>query len=128
MKSPGRWLPNWVGSWVKALPGATRTGTSPARSGTVLQTIPGVVVDRVNVGGAESGQQSIYVAKGASSGENTWTLDGVVITDMASLFANLHWDFYQFQEVRITPAGTRRAEPDHRAGTNGWSCSPCRTE
>src|SRR5262245_48707459 len=26
----------------------------------VLQTVPGIVVDRVNVGGAESGQQSVY--------------------------------------------------------------------
>ena len=71
----------------------------------VLQTIPGVVVDRVNVGGAESGQQSIYVAKGASSGENTWTLDGVVITDMASLSSPTYWDFDQFQEVRINTGG-----------------------
>src|SRR5262245_207607 len=31
----------------------------------VLQTVPGVYVDRVNVGGAESGQQSNYVGKGA---------------------------------------------------------------
>ena len=31
----------------------------------VLQTVPGVVVDRVNVGGAESGQQSNELAKGA---------------------------------------------------------------
>ena len=63
----------------------------------VLQTVPGVVVDRVNVGGAESGQQSIYVAKGASDDENTWTLDGVVITDMASLSSPTYWDFDQFQ-------------------------------
>ena len=32
----------------------------------VLQTVPGIIVDRVNVGGAESGQQSNYQAKGAS--------------------------------------------------------------
>jgi hypothetical protein len=32
----------------------------------VLQTVPGVIVDRVNVGGAESGQQSSYQAKGAA--------------------------------------------------------------
>ena len=32
----------------------------------VLQTVPGIIVDRVNVGGAESGQQSSYQAKGAS--------------------------------------------------------------
>src|SRR5258708_18005109 len=37
----------------------------------VLQTIPGVAVDRVNVGGAESGQQSTYIAKGASVTDNT---------------------------------------------------------
>ncbi len=71
----------------------------------VLQTIPGVVVDRVNVGGAESGQQSIYMAKGAHSDENTWTLDGVVITDMASLSSPTYWDFDQFQEVRVNTGG-----------------------
>src|SRR4029453_12204236 len=32
----------------------------------VLQTVPGVIVDRVNVGGSESGQQSNYSAKGAT--------------------------------------------------------------
>ena len=71
----------------------------------LLQTIPGVVVDRVNVGGAESGQQSLYMAKGASSAENTWTLDGVVVTDMASLSSPTYWDFDQFQEVRINTGG-----------------------
>ena len=33
----------------------------------VLQTVPGVQTDRVNVGGNESGQQSIYIGKGADS-------------------------------------------------------------
>ena len=49
----------------------------------VLQTVPGVIVDRVNVGGAESGQQSNYIAKGATTGDNTWNMDGIPITDMA---------------------------------------------
>ena len=71
----------------------------------VLQTIPGVIVDRVNVGGSESGQQSNYMAKGASSDENTWTLDGVVITDMASLSSPTYWDFDQFQELRVNTGG-----------------------
>ncbi len=51
----------------------------------VLQTVPGVVVDRVNVGGSESGQQSNYTAKGADFGDNTWYLDGIPITDMNAL-------------------------------------------
>ena len=50
----------------------------------VLQTIPGVIVDRVNVGGAESGQQSQFQAKGASSADNTWNMDGIAITDMSA--------------------------------------------
>ncbi|HET9265464.1 MAG TPA: carboxypeptidase-like regulatory domain-containing protein, partial [Vicinamibacterales bacterium] len=45
----------------------------------VLQTVPGVIVDRVNVGGAESGQQSNYQAKGAASTEISWSIDGVPI-------------------------------------------------
>ena len=50
----------------------------------VLQTVPGVVVDRVNVGGAESGQQSNVLAKGAGVTENTWNLDGIPVTDLAA--------------------------------------------
>ena len=54
----------------------------------VLQTVPGIVVDRVNVGGAESGQQSNYQAKGANPDQNTWNIDGIAITDMGSLGAS----------------------------------------
>ena len=45
------------------------------------------------------------MAKGASIYENTWTLDGVVITDMAALASPTYWDFDQFQEVRISTGG-----------------------
>jgi Carboxypeptidase regulatory-like domain/TonB-dependent Receptor Plug Domain len=55
----------------------------------VLQTVPGVIVDRVNVGGSESGQQSNYIAKGATTGDNTWYMDGIPITDMRALIAEL---------------------------------------
>ena len=51
----------------------------------ILQGIAGVIVDRVNVGGAESGQQAQFMAKGANGDENTWTLDGITLTDMASM-------------------------------------------
>lgn len=72
----------------------------------VLQTVPGVIVDRVNVGGAESGQQSNYQAKGASSGDNTWNIDGVPITDMAALGASpTYYDFDMFQEMQVTTGG-----------------------
>ena len=72
----------------------------------VLQTVPGVIVDRVNVGGAESGQQSNYQAKGAASGDNTWSIDGIAITDMAALGSSpTYYDFDMFQEMNVTTGG-----------------------
>src|SRR5215208_2279951 len=80
----------------------------------VLQTIPGVIVDRVNVGGSESGQQSNYVAKGATTGDNTWYMDGIPITDMTALGSSpSYYDFDMFQEMQVTTGGTdaRQATP-----------------
>jgi hypothetical protein len=72
----------------------------------VLQTVPGVIVDRVNVGGAESGQQSNYQAKGAASGDNTWNIDGVAITDMAALGSSpTYYDFDMFEQMQVTTGG-----------------------
>jgi hypothetical protein len=72
----------------------------------VLQTVPGVIVDRVNVGGAESGQQSNYQAKGAIDDDNTWNMDGVPITDMAALGSSpTYYDFDMFQEMQVTTGG-----------------------
>lgn len=72
----------------------------------VLQTVPGVIVDRVNVGGAESGQQSNFQAKGAAGGENTWNIDGIPITDMSALGSSpTYYDFDMFQEMQATTGG-----------------------
>jgi hypothetical protein len=78
----------------------------------VLQTVPGIVVDRVNVGGSESGQQSNYFAKGAASQENTWSVDGIPITDMAALGASpTYYDFDMFQEMQVTTGGSEIQSP-----------------
>jgi len=98
----------------------------------VLQTVPGVIMDRVNVGGAESGQQSFYVAKGAATEENTWTLDGIPITDMSALGSSpTYYDFDMFQEMQVTTGGadvqssTAGAQLNMilRQGTNNYSGS-----
>ena len=95
----------------------------------VLQTVPGVVVDRVNVGGAESGQQSNYQAKGAGTKDNTWNMDGIAITDMAALGASpTYYDFDMFQEMQVTTGGADPANPTPgvqlnfvlRSGTNAF--------
>ena len=71
----------------------------------LLQSVPGVQVDRVNVAGSESGQQSTFDGKGTVAG--TFTLDGVNYTDMAALGAsNGYYDFETFQEVQVVTGGS----------------------
>jgi hypothetical protein len=48
----------------------------------MLQMMPGVLVDRVNVGGNKSGQQSYFVSKGAERNQTSWNIDGVNVTEM----------------------------------------------
>jgi hypothetical protein len=72
----------------------------------VMQTVPTVYMDRVNVGGAESGQQSNYNAKGANDKDNTWSIDGVPITDMGATGSSaFYYDFDSFQEMAVTTGG-----------------------
>ena len=72
----------------------------------VLQTVPGIIVDRVNVGGAESGQQSNFQSRGSAGTENTFNIDGVAITDMSALgSSSTYYDFDMFQEMQVTTGG-----------------------
>jgi hypothetical protein len=69
----------------------------------LLSQAPGVVVDRINVGGNESGQQSNFLGTGSLSTDNTFAIDGVVLTDMAATGASLsYYDFGAFEEVQFT--------------------------
>jgi hypothetical protein len=86
----------------------------------VLQTVPTVYVDRVNVGSSESGQQSSYTAKGAQTTDNTWSLDGVPVTDMGDSVARpelvtgssaFYYDFDSFQEMAVTTGGADAQNP-----------------
>jgi hypothetical protein len=72
----------------------------------VLRTIPGVLVDRVNIAGNESGQQSSFQGKGASTADAMWNMDGVVITDMAAIGASpTYFDYDAFEEINVTTGG-----------------------
>lgn len=74
---------------------------------TVLQQAPSVQVDRINVGGSQSGQQSVYLGKGAGSAQNTWNVDGVNITDMGATGSSpLYFDFDSFEEMQVTTGGS----------------------
>ncbi|MDH5468539.1 MAG: carboxypeptidase-like regulatory domain-containing protein, partial [Candidatus Aminicenantes bacterium] len=73
----------------------------------VLQMAPSIIVDRENVGGVESGQQSNYVARGAGDYDNNvWAMDGIVITDPAAIGASpSYYDFDAFEEMQVTVGG-----------------------
>ncbi len=74
---------------------------------TILQQSPGVLVDRMNVGGNQSGQQSNYIGKGASAAQNTWNVDGVNITDEGATGSSpTYYDFDAFEELQITTGGS----------------------
>ena len=73
----------------------------------VLQSVPGVMVDRLNIGGNYSGQQSLFYAKGAMGFNSTFNLDGVNITDMAALGSSgTYYDFDSFEEIQATTGGS----------------------
>lgn len=73
----------------------------------ILQMMPGVIADRENIGGTESGMQSTMTARGASGySQNVWAMDGVVITDPAAIGASpSYYDFDAFEEMQITVGG-----------------------
>ncbi len=69
--------------------------------------MPGVQIDRVNVGGNESGQQCSYSARGSQADQNTWNVDGVTITDMSALGGSpTYYDFDSFEEMHASTGGS----------------------
>lgn len=72
----------------------------------ILEQSAGVAMDRQNVGGNQSGQQSNFVARGAAMREQKWNLDGVDITDMSATGGSpVYFDFDAFEEMQFTLGG-----------------------
>ena len=87
-------------------------------SGCRRRAIPGScsvgsrVISSVNVGGAESGQQSDYLAKGAGIADNTWNLDGIPVTDSAATGSSpTYYNFDMFEELSVTTGGASATNP-----------------
>ncbi|HEX9941541.1 MAG TPA: TonB-dependent receptor [Thermoanaerobaculia bacterium] len=73
----------------------------------VLQTAPGVLTDRFNVGGNESGQQSQLVGPGSGGDQAVWLYEGVTITDMSATGSSPgYYDFDAFEEMQVTTGGS----------------------
>ena len=81
----------------------------------MLERTPGIFMDRANVGGNQSGQQSGYISRGASTGNNKWSVDGVDITDMAATGASpMYYDFDMLEEMQVTTGGADVVAADRR--------------
>jgi len=98
----------------------------------VLQTTPGVLTDRINLGGNEGGLQANYVMPGTSANQNSWSIDGVIITDVTAFgTAPDYFAFDSFEEMQVRTGGADTAQSTPgvqvnmitRRGTNEWRAS-----
>jgi len=74
----------------------------------LAQLVPAVLVDRENVGGNESSQQSGLVARGDNSNgaQNAWSVDGIDVTDPFVLgMSDVNFDFDALETVTVTTGG-----------------------
>src|SRR5262245_47715852 len=109
-----------------------QTGTKQTFTNELLQSIPsardpwvilqqtaGIAMDRENIGGNQSGQQSNYVSRGGNPFNNKWSLDGVDTTDMAATGASpTYYDFDAFEEMTINTGGVDVTQQTGGVGIN----------
>jgi hypothetical protein len=108
-----------------------KTGTSENFSREYLDKVPSardpwvlleqsaaVDVDRFNVGGSESGQQSAMASRGASLGNTGWNYDGVNLNDAVAAGGTTYMDFDAFEEVQIVNAGSDASIPTNGVQVN----------
>jgi hypothetical protein len=85
----------------------------------VLNLIPSVQTDRINVGASESGQQSTFVSKGDDGDGAVWNVDGVNITDQSAIGASpTYYDFGAIEEIKVTTGGTDASQMTGGVGIN----------
>ncbi len=79
---------------------------------------PGVVTDRASVGGAKPGGQDAHEAFEKSSDPDTYSVDGVRITDMAAIGTSkgegsspTYYEFQQNEEIQVGPTPKAKLVP-----------------
>ena len=83
----------------------------------LMQHLPGVTIDRPNVGGSRSATQAVIAARGDDGSNTSWNIDGVTITDPAAAGASsTYFDFNAFEEVQFTTGGI---DPRQQTGALG---------
>ena len=85
----------------------------------LMRSVPGVLVDRVNIGGNETGQQSNFQSKGTRPQDAVWTLDGIAMTDMSAVGASpTYYNYDNFEEVQVSTSGQDIKQPTGGLGLN----------
>ena len=85
----------------------------------MLEKTPGITMDRANVGGSQSGQQSGYISRGSSTGNNKWSIDGVDVTDMSATGSSpMYYDFDMLEEMQVTTGGADASQQTGGVGIN----------
>jgi hypothetical protein len=70
---------------------------------TVLSAVPGIMIDRVDVGGADSGQQSNFLAGGGDQDDTTWNIDGANVSDPSAIgAAPAYLNINSYGELQVT--------------------------
>ncbi|MEJ2086819.1 MAG: TonB-dependent receptor, partial [Acidobacteriota bacterium] len=74
----------------------------------VMQQAPGVLTDRINVGGNLSGTQQFFTGAGTDKTQNAYYVDGGDITDRFGTggFSSTYFDCDQFSEMQLHTGGT----------------------
>lgn len=68
----------------------------------IMEMTPGVVMDRQNVGGSTSGNQSSGYAFGSYRSQTVYNMDGVNMTDAAANGASaMYYDFDSIEEIQV---------------------------
>jgi len=69
----------------------------------IMEMMPGMLIDKSDVGGAEGGQQSNYIGHGSDPEDSTWNVDGANITDTSALGASPSYvNPSLYDEIQIT--------------------------
>jgi Carboxypeptidase regulatory-like domain/TonB-dependent Receptor Plug Domain len=85
----------------------------------ILQQTAGIAMDRENIGGNMSGQQSNYVSRGGNPTNNKWSLDGVDITDLSATGSSpTYYDFDAFEEMTVNTGGVDVTQQTGGVGIN----------
>ncbi len=65
----------------------------------IMAMVPGMLINKEDVGGNEAGQQSSYSGHGSVGADNTWSIDGASVTDNSALGAAPgYFNLYSYEE------------------------------